>query len=73
MWVASEILLNFLGLDNLADYSEFVFEQDLTYHSKVTTLTGGLLMVTPIEKNPRFRKEESNAKVASLIPFTQKS
>lgn len=73
VWVASEILLNFLGLDNLADYSEFVFEQDLTYHSKVTTLTGGLLMVTPIEKNPRFRKEESNAKVASLIPFTQKS
>jgi hypothetical protein len=38
VWIASEILLNFLGLDNLADYSEFVFEQDLTYHSQVTTL-----------------------------------
>jgi len=27
VWLAAEILLNFLGLDNLADYSEFVFEK----------------------------------------------
>jgi hypothetical protein len=26
-WLIIEILLNLLGLDNLADYSEFVFEQ----------------------------------------------
>ncbi|MDY6786364.1 MAG: hypothetical protein SW833_28270 [Cyanobacteriota bacterium] len=29
IWIAAEILLNFLGLDNLADYSEFVFEKDI--------------------------------------------
>lgn len=26
-WLILEILLNLLGLDNLADYSEFVFDQ----------------------------------------------
>ena len=26
IWLAAEILLNFLGIDDLADYSEFVFE-----------------------------------------------
>lgn len=28
LWLATEIILNFVGLDNLADYSEFVFERD---------------------------------------------
>jgi hypothetical protein len=27
IWIAAEIILNLLGLDNLADYSEFVFHQ----------------------------------------------
>ncbi|MGK7944738.1 MAG: hypothetical protein AB4058_09740 [Microcystaceae cyanobacterium] len=26
IWLVAEILLNFLGIDDLADYSEFVFE-----------------------------------------------
>ena len=26
-WLITEITLNLLGLDNLADYSEFIFEQ----------------------------------------------
>ncbi len=29
IWLAAEILLNFLGLDDLADYSEFIFEKEL--------------------------------------------
>ncbi len=28
IWLATEILLNFLGIDDLADYSEFVFENN---------------------------------------------
>jgi hypothetical protein len=28
-WLATEIWLNCLGIDNLADYSEFVFARDL--------------------------------------------
>ena len=27
VWVITEILLNFIGLDDLADYSEFIFER----------------------------------------------
>lgn len=27
VWVVAEILLNFIGLDDLADYSEFIFER----------------------------------------------
>lgn len=26
IWLTAEIILNFLGLDNLADYSEFIFK-----------------------------------------------
>jgi hypothetical protein len=29
IWFVTEIILNLLGLDNLADYSEFVFGRDL--------------------------------------------
>ena len=29
IWLAAEILLTFMGLDDLADYSEFVFEKSL--------------------------------------------
>lgn len=28
IWLVAEILLNFLGIDDLADYSEFVFEKN---------------------------------------------
>ncbi len=28
IWLALEVILNLLGLDNLADYSEFIFEQE---------------------------------------------
>lgn len=27
IWLTAEILLSFLGLDDLADYSEFVYEK----------------------------------------------
>jgi len=30
VWLAAEIVLNLVGLDNLADYSEFIYEQDVT-------------------------------------------
>ncbi|MGA7932721.1 MAG: hypothetical protein WCA35_04005 [Kovacikia sp.] len=29
IWLAAEVLLNVVGLDNLADYGEFVFEREL--------------------------------------------
>ncbi len=27
-WLVAEIILNYLGLDNIADYSEFIFEKN---------------------------------------------
>ncbi|MCA1993261.1 MAG: hypothetical protein LDL41_14665 [Coleofasciculus sp. S288] len=29
IWLACEIILNLVGLDNLADYSEFIYEQEV--------------------------------------------
>ena len=28
IWLAAEILLNFLGVDDLADYGEFIFDRN---------------------------------------------
>ena len=33
VWLVAEILLNFLGLDDLADYSEFLFEKNVIVFS----------------------------------------
>ncbi len=30
IWLTAEILLGFLGLDDLADYGEFVYERPIT-------------------------------------------
>ena len=34
VWLAAEIWLNVIGLDNIADYSEFIFAQDLNLNFK---------------------------------------
>lgn len=34
IWLAAEIWLNIIGLDNIADYSEFIFAQDLALNKK---------------------------------------
>lgn len=43
IWLVFEILLNFLGLDNLADYGEFIFERnflvDRGYHLTIAKST----------------------------------
>ena len=30
VWLAAEIILSMLGIDDLADYSEFIFEKNVT-------------------------------------------
>lgn len=32
IWVIAEVVLNVAGLDNLADYGEFVFGREFTWH-----------------------------------------
>ncbi len=36
VWLAAEIILNLLGLDNLADYSEFIYEQEVMVFTQAT-------------------------------------
>ncbi len=35
VWLATEILLNLVGLDELADFSEFVFEKNIIVSSRL--------------------------------------
>ncbi len=37
IWLAAEILLTVVGLDNLADYSEFIFERELAGGVEIAT------------------------------------
>lgn len=39
VWLAAEIILNLMGLDNMADYSEFVFERDIIALNQFDRLT----------------------------------
>ena len=45
VWLVAEIVLNFVGLDNLADYSEFLFKYKVLTMSHplelTITVTGG--------------------------------
>lgn len=38
-WLLAEVVLNFVGLDNLADYSEFLFEHELGIISTQPAIT----------------------------------
>jgi hypothetical protein len=40
IWLVTEIILNLLGLDNLADYSEFIFDQEVTIATSQPRITG---------------------------------
>jgi|GEM_PF-792914 len=50
VWIAAEIALNLLGLDNLADYSEFLFEREV-----IVVMTSPALLVPVFlrQSNPR--------------------
>jgi hypothetical protein len=39
LWLVAEVILNLLGLDNLADYGEFVFDKEVIVAAVVFNLT----------------------------------
>lgn len=43
VWLVAEVVLNLAGLDNLADYSEFVFDQHAAATIGHPTITTPLL------------------------------
>lgn len=60
IWLAIEIILNLLGLDNLADYSEFIFEQEMA----IATTQPQMIALVP----PHYPAE---CHITSLFPHTQ--
>lgn len=40
IWLAAEIMLNLAGLDDLADYSEFVFERSVVTYNYIKLAIG---------------------------------
>lgn len=49
VWLASEIILNFLGLDHFADYSEFIWDQEVIVVTRQQTTTA----VIPLHPSSR--------------------
>ncbi|HEY9727646.1 MAG TPA: hypothetical protein V6D50_14440 [Chroococcales cyanobacterium] len=43
IWLVTEIVLNLVGLDNLADYSEFIFEHDTAVFSYLNQPASAML------------------------------
>ncbi len=46
-WLVVEIVLNVLGLDNLADYSEFIFEKEAAIATSQSQATIAMLSSRP--------------------------
>ncbi|VEP14943.1 conserved membrane hypothetical protein [Hyella patelloides LEGE 07179] len=67
-WLIAEIILNLLGLDNLADYSEFVFEKDSACSEQSNLIIGDLAMNTPSNNNYQKQKTSKN----KVLRFSQK-
>lgn len=49
LWLVTEIILNLIGLDSLADYSEFIFEQEVTLATRQPQMT-----VLAASQRPQF-------------------
>lgn len=75
IWLTAEIWLNLLGIDDLADYSEFVFERDLVNQEKLTILIGligGLSVATPVNRNSSSGKNgvSANSRGSNVLEFS---
>ncbi|MGL5078382.1 MAG: bestrophin family ion channel, partial [Waterburya sp.] len=56
VWLITEITFNLMGIDDLIDYSEFIFEQNLANQEKKVLLTEDSIMAT--KKQSKFGKRE---------------
>lgn len=56
VWLITEITFNLMGIDDLIDYSEFIFEQNLANQEKKVLLTEDSIMA--IRKQSKFGKKE---------------
>ena len=45
IWLTAEIALNLVGLDDLADYSEFIFEKHVIVHSHPIAIDNDIIVL----------------------------
>jgi len=69
-WLFAEILLNFLGLDTLADYGEFVFDKHLVSSNQSNLIIKDLAMTTPIDQNANLNPKHSPKH--NVVQFSKK-
>ena len=73
-WLIIEILLNLLGLDNLADYSEFVFDQKtITVSRCISEVELAIWMErNPLQLEPSAQsKKKPPIQEAQVLKFTR--
>ncbi len=71
VWLMSEILFNLMGIDDLVDYSEFVFEQNLANKERLILLIKSSTMAT--RRNSRFGKKKKLPDPQEILARAQKS
>lgn len=67
IWLFVELWLNFLGLDDVADYSEFIFEKHLIIPSLLTVSLATQQYINGAEEKNRFLISCSNIPRLSLL------
>ena len=74
-WLIIEILLNLLGLDNLADYSEFVFDQKTrTVSSCISDVTLAIWekrISFPLWQSLHSKRKSPLIQEAQVLKFTR--
>ncbi|MGL5940332.1 MAG: bestrophin family ion channel [Waterburya sp.] len=71
VWLITEITFNLMGIDELIDYSEFIFEQNLANQEKKVLLTEDSIMA--IRKQSKFGKREKLAAPQVILSKSRNS
>jgi hypothetical protein len=70
IWLLAEIVLGYLELDNLADYSEYLKGPEPDRHSQVTNrLTNFILLMAQREKTSCFYRQNKRSGKRNLPTF----
>lgn len=57
VWLITEIIFNLMGIDDLIDYSEFIFERNLAYQEKQILVTEDSIMAISRKSQPGKREK----------------
>ena len=72
IWLIAEIVGNAISVDYLMDYSEFLFEQNLAYQTKLVALIGGSMTIDRSNLTT-VKTHQSNQPELHLLPLSNRS